>query len=421
MNEALDLWRRSLASVLDYCAIPLCAWLLFQALFGGSQPFDLEAWWVGVVGFTAWAAAPGAPRRVPVPMLMFAVLMLVSSAVHRWAAVQAASDLAWWEVFRPASQWFVMCVVVIGVAHTLRTPERLAVFATCLTAGTLVIAAQLVFDRTRTGFLYNEGGSSSIPTVVQWSGIHQLGVVFVIGLPMVLAIAVFGGRVYAAAAGLVLSAGFMLAAFLNGSRSAIFSIAIASVLMIAVGLKEGWRSRWFRLLSAVVLLAIPSALWVGFTQYETSMRGITSLSSGRAPIWNEALRIARDHPWLGVGPGNYFVTAATETYRTSADINSQAHNQILQIAAEGGFVAAVCFVLGWFWMFRASWAGIRDRRVRQVALGVLFALVALLIRSTYDSIVDGIIGSDRIRVLVWMLFGAAVALQQRARSQTREV
>lgn len=426
MTGSLELFRTGFARIGDWIVPPLLLWLGWQVFFGGSQPFQIEAWWVGLAAALTCIAMPGASRQVPIAMLGYIALALISAAASRWTVVNRSPDLAWWELFRPASHLLVMIVFTVGMAHTLRSPKRLALFTATFAAAILLLAAQLLFDRIRTGYIYNEGGSSSMPTVSQWSGIHQLGVVFVAGAPMVMALMVTGRAWSSAVSAMLLTAVIMLAAFLNGSRSGIFSIAIAAVLMLAVSLLSGRpASRRVRTLQAAVMLTIPFAVWYGFTHSSTSMRSLGSLTAGRMPIWTTAVRIAADHPWLGVGPGNYLGALADGGYGQRflpqwgayGFTPNHAHNQFLQVAAETGIPSLICFLLMCGWMLRGCWIAMPLTRVRIVALGVMFALAGVLVRANYDSIMDGIIGSDRIRLLVWMLFAMAMAIRGIARTE----
>lgn len=51
-----------------------------------------------------------------------------------------------------------------------------------------VIAAQTLFDRITTNFVYAEGGSVSLPSMSQWGGMHQVGLLLAIGFPLVFAV-----------------------------------------------------------------------------------------------------------------------------------------------------------------------------------------------------------------------------------------
>ncbi|QQR77406.1 MAG: O-antigen ligase family protein [Candidatus Moraniibacteriota bacterium] len=65
-------------------------------------------------------------------------------------------------------------------------------------------------------------------------------------------------------------------------------------------------------------------------------------TSGRIAIWSEAIHIIEQHPFVGVGLGNYSNTVLpSATYREPR----YAHNTLLDIAAETGILSAILFFL----------------------------------------------------------------------------
>jgi len=66
------------------------------------------------------------------------------------------------------------------------------------------------------------------------------------------------------------------------------------------------------------------------------------------------VRMAADHPWLGVGPGAFsrhstqYLSPTLVAQFPAALYGENAHNQIIQIAAELGVIGLVAFV--WYWV-----------------------------------------------------------------------
>lgn len=119
--------REGLTRIADVCGVILFALLARQVIFGGRQLFETEALAVGVVGAAAAWLSPTGVRRVPIAMLAYVGLALLSAIVHQWPVVAAATNPDWWLVFAPARHLVVMAVFVAGGAHLLRTPRRLGV------------------------------------------------------------------------------------------------------------------------------------------------------------------------------------------------------------------------------------------------------------------------------------------------------
>ncbi len=66
---------------------------------------------------------------------------------------------------------------------------------------------------------------------------------------------------------------------------------------------------------------------------------LTGVASVRARYWNEALKIFRDHPWIGVGVGGYQV--ARLRYRNDNLDVQHAHGYVVQVLADRGIVGIV--------------------------------------------------------------------------------
>ncbi len=110
-------------------------------------------------------------------------------------------------------------------------------------------------------------------------------------------------------------------------------------------------------------------------------------AGGRLAVWADTLRLIGERPLAGIGLGAF---EAAYTKVQTVDVNARvdhAHNDYLQVAAELGVPAAICF---WAMIFtlatrtaRACW--IPANRTRQaISLGATGALAALLLHSLTD-------------------------------------
>ncbi|HWQ33276.1 MAG TPA: O-antigen ligase family protein [Blastocatellia bacterium] len=107
--------------------------------------------------------------------------------------------------------------------------------------------------------------------------------------------------------------------------------------------------------------------------------------SSRGWIWKDTLKMIRANPVSGVGLGAY--ATAYPIYSGSDELNvSQAHNDYLQVLADGGFIGgaiAVWFLIAVFQAIRRSCRA-RDPLLAGLALGCSTAIVGLLIHSLFD-------------------------------------
>ena len=108
----------------------------------------------------------------------------------------------------------------------------------------------------------------------------------------------------------------------------------------------------------------------------------------RAAHWQAALGMIADHPWTGVGIGNY--AAAYERYALPRwrDPLGHAHNYYLNIAAEAGLPGLGAYLL---WVAAGVWVAIRAARVARgwhlgLALGALGLMMHLCVHSLFDNL-----------------------------------
>jgi putative inorganic carbon (HCO3(-)) transporter len=109
----------------------------------------------------------------------------------------------------------------------------------------------------------------------------------------------------------------------------------------------------------------------------------------RLAHWQAALGMWRDHPWLGVGIGNYAAAYPQYALPRWEDPLGHAHNYYLNIAAEMGLMGFVAYVLFLVAAFRQAWqAALRASHplARGIAIGVLGLLTALTIHSLSDNL-----------------------------------
>ncbi len=413
MNESLLLLRRSLASIVDVAALIGCVWLGWQVMFGDFQPFHVEALWVGVIGAVACVLDPDARRGFPLGLVGYALAGLVSSLIHNWTLANLDSGFTWNIVFGPVDYLLYMLVFVFGAAYVLRTPARQAWFIAAMVIAVMVIATQLLFDRASTNVIYARNGRTSIPSVGQWSGLHQLGLVFTLGLPMCLSLAIRGGTAVRIASGIVLAVFVTAAAWFNGSRSGILVMAVTIAGMLATLLPRPRVSRR-QVMAGGVAMAILCAAVLS-SPWSPSARVLD-----RAPIWRAAWQIFLDHPLVGVGPREYTHTMHRDGYGArflpwyegSHGGTENAHSLPLQVAAETGIVGLASLLWFALWAFRASWRAIARRCAPVIALAVGFAVFAFFARTLFDNFFALDLQTNRIMPLAWSLFAAAVAVHR---------
>lgn len=138
----------------------------------------------------------------------------------------------------------------------------------------------------------------------------------------------------------VVALGMALA--LTGSRSGIASFAAATAVFGAFLLTRR-AARRARILAGVYLsvLLVSAVAWAGVDRAVDRFGRASSDAGGRFAAWSDTVAIIRDFPLFGTGVGAY--ERAMLLYQTSGRdvMYADAHNDYLQIVAEGGVLVVV--------------------------------------------------------------------------------
>ena len=138
----------------------------------------------------------------------------------------------------------------------------------------------------------------------------------------------------------VVALGMSLA--LTGSRSGIASLAVA-IAVFGAFLLTRRGARRARLMAAVYLgvLLVSAVAWAGVDRTVDRFGRASSDAGGRLDAWSDTVEIIRDFPAFGSGVGTY--GQAMLLYQTGGRdvMYAHAHNDYLQIVAEGGLLVAL--------------------------------------------------------------------------------
>jgi O-antigen ligase len=180
-----------------------------------------------------------------------------------------------------------------------------------------------------------------------------------------------------------------LSLLLSQSRSGPAALALAVAgAAAAVARRSG---RWRRTIPVVMALAALGALlviWAGAQTGLARMGDVSTEIGGRLSAWGDALRIVAAFPVFGTGLNTY--GAASLLYQTTSLTAHyrEAHNDYLQLAAEGGVWLGIPILF-------AAWQFVRLARARFQArhatparywlrAGAVTALVAIALQSLVE-------------------------------------
>ena len=153
--------------------------------------------------------------------------------------------------------------------------------------------------------------------------------------------------------------------------------------------QAGWRRK--ALPAGLAAVAAAALLWAGVDAVGREVAGTLATAfdaGGRVGIWRDTLRIVRDFPLAGTGLNTYGI--AMLAYQThGAEVRAvEAHNDYLQLAAEGGLLlglpallAAGVFAREVRRRFRAAGD---DTRTRWLRAGAVTGIAAVALQALVD-------------------------------------
>jgi O-antigen ligase len=198
------------------------------------------------------------------------------------------------------------------------------------------------------------------------------------------------------------------------SRSGVLAFAVAILVLSRLIARHARSGTMRRVASAyVIVLLVGAVAWAGV---EASMSRFSlaggDMIEGRLPAWRDTLRIARDFPVVGTGMGTYAMAMLVYQSGDRHEMYEQAHNDYLQLVAEGGLIVllpAVAVVVFGVRQIRHRFdVGEPDRATYWIRAGAVAGLVGI----AAQSLVEFTLQMPGTRVLFVTL--AAIALHRPA-------
>ena len=162
-------------------------------------------------------------------------------------------------------------------------------------------------------------------------------------------------------------------------------VALAAGIVVAVAVAWGRRTTLVLVAlgaaTAVVLLAVPQ---VRDELVGKSRSGVNRITSGRANLVGQGIRITLDHPLLGVGVGGFSHEYARRLGIPGKDPKRVAsHTMPVTVAAEGGIVALALLVWLLAAAFLATLRGLGRGFTSRVSLATGVVLAAIAVHSLF--------------------------------------
>ncbi len=192
--------------------------------------------------------------------------------------------------------------------------------------------------------------------------------------------------------------------FLSLSRSGVVGLLAAAIAGFAFTFVRFGRIKVRWLVAVAAFVVVVATFLADLVALTTRFARVLEYGSERAEIWRQALPIVRDFALTGTGEGTFSKAMLFYQQGDRQLLFNQAHNQYLQIAAEGGVLVGLPVLCGLialavltvralrrdttplFWMRAGAAAGlvavgvqsVWETGLRMPANGVLFALCAAI-------------------------------------------
>ncbi len=223
---------------------------------------------------------------------------------------------------------------------------------------------------------------------------------------------------------------FVVALIFSYSRAAWLSVGAAIVVYIIVLLRI--KFKWIALVVVIVVsgfFAFQNEIFENLekntressTNFSDHLKSITNISSDASNLerinrWQSAVRMFRDHPFFGIGPGTYqFLYAPYQLSKektiisTNAGDRGNAHSEYIGPLTESGVLGMLTFmaivvlvIVTAFRVYRRS----NSRKVKMLSLVVILGLITYYVHGTLNNFLD----SDKASVPFWGLTAIIVAL-----------
>jgi O-antigen ligase len=157
------------------------------------------------------------------------------------------------------------------------------------------------------------------------------------------------------------------------------------------------------------------------TALTRQLQSISNISTDESNLerlnrWNSALRMFREKPVMGWGPGTYKFKYApfqrsSEKSAISTDLGNlgNAHSEYIGPLAESGLLGSISFILiGFFSLltgFRV-YKRLHDPGLKQLVLGIILGFITYLVHGTLNNFLD----TDKASALFWGFIAVFVSL-----------
>jgi O-antigen ligase len=349
-------------------------------------------------------------------------LLLAAAAYGFWLILSAYwaddSGLA----YRTTFQYLLAVSYMLTFAILIRSRRQLAAIFATFAVGSLVFGVVSFIAYLGSSHTYLAQGSGAVGL----QGDHVYFAIYqVISLPAALALAAVEPRPERRAAFYAVAGIIVLSVVASLSRTGLVVLGVVVLATLLLPWRVFFRHPGQKLSYAFALLAASTvAAAAGSAPFVARAQTILNFGgpggdrgSGRLDLWRAALHGWHDHPWLGLGAGN-FQAKALDLLQATPGVNTAAqyvaagrvvHNAYLEALTELGVVGFALFLslVGLtFWSLGRTWRwarAARDRTLESFAVALLVSVLGFCVSMFF--------ASNELGKPLWIFIGLALALE----------
>ena len=231
----------------------------------------------------------------------------------------------------------------------------------------------------------------------------------------------------------------LMGLILSYARAAWISMAVALAVWIFMRLKLKFRPLFIAFcftLSLVLVFQTEILMYLERNNTESSanlgehISSITNISSDASNLerlnrWSCAIRMFKDRPVFGWGPGTYMfnyagyqLTAERTIISTNSADGGNAHSEYLGPMAESGVLGLISFLVlvsVVFYTAVHTYSRTRDKRLKTIVMSALLGLITYVVHGTLNNFLD----TDKLSVPFWGFIAIIVTIDIQTRKATQ--
>jgi O-antigen ligase len=345
-------------------------------------------------------------------------LLLSAGCYGAWMLLSAYWASSGSEVFRQLLSYLLAIAFMLTFALLVRSERDLRLILATLAFGACLFGIVALAQYVSTG--------ESTRAVGLQGDANYFAEYQVVALPAVLALAALERRRAWRTAYYGVTGVIILSVAASLSRGGLLALIIVIAATIVVPWKTFFRRPTQKVVyAAAVGTGILLALFVGSSAFVSRAGTIlhpgSDRGSGRLDLWSAAWRGWKEHPWLGLGEGNFRVHAL-DLLQTTPGVNTAAHyvaagrevhNAYLETLTELGplglalFLCVIVLTARYFVIVHRRARRARDELLTRVSIAFLFSLLAYTVSAFFLS--------NELQKPLWILAGIALALDVMSR------